>query len=369
MSATEAISTNDVQEYYGKVLQGTKDLKTNVCTVGKLSMPKHVKDALKQVHEEVVSKYYGCGLIIPDCLEGTSVLDLGSGAGQDCYVLSKLVGENGNVTGIDMTDEQLETARKYIQYHTDLFGFKKPNVDFVHGYIEKLNEAGLKDNSFDIIVSNCVVNLSPDKKAVLREAYRVLKEGGELYFSDVYADRDLPDEVRKHKVLWGECVAGALWWKDLVSIAEEMGFARPRIVSASEFDMGSKEFNEILGDAKFVSVTYRLFKLPNERLPATSVIYDGEIEGAKDSFKLDYGHVFKTGDVVCVDSEISTILQKSRFKNEFTIQPATKKSCGDNTSCCSEDKFNIVDPFQYVKEIGNDEAGCCGSSSEKSGCC
>ena len=97
-------------------------------------------------------RYYDCGLIVPECLEGMKILDLGSGAGQDCYVLSRLVGEEGHVTGIDMTDEQLEVARKYQQYHADKFGFSKPNTDFVKGYIESLGAAGLEDNQFDLIV-------------------------------------------------------------------------------------------------------------------------------------------------------------------------------------------------------------------------
>ena len=97
-------------------------------------------------------RYYGCGLIVPECLEGMKIVDLGSGAGQDCYVLSKLVGETGHVTGVDMTDEQLEVARKYQQYHAEKFGFGKPNTEFVKGYIEHLGEAGLKDNQFDLIV-------------------------------------------------------------------------------------------------------------------------------------------------------------------------------------------------------------------------
>jgi arsenite methyltransferase len=91
-----------------------------------------------------------------------------------------------------MTDEQLEVANRNIEHHTSAFGFSQPNTEFKKGYIERLDELDLADNSFDVIVSNCVINLSPDKDAVLREAYRVLKPGGELYFSDVYSDRRVP---------------------------------------------------------------------------------------------------------------------------------------------------------------------------------
>ena len=97
-------------------------------------------------------RYFGCGLIAPECIEGMKILDLGSGAGYDCYILSKLVGEQGHVTGIDMTEGQLEVARKYQQFHADKFGFSKPNTDFVKGYIENLGAAGLTDKQFDLIM-------------------------------------------------------------------------------------------------------------------------------------------------------------------------------------------------------------------------
>ncbi len=129
---------------------------------------------------------------MPEVLEGCKVLDLGCGAGRDCYIISKLVGSTGRVVGIDMTPELLETARRHVKVHTAKFGFSEPNVEFRQGYIEQLADIDLKNNYFDCIVSNCVINLSLDKDAVLHEAYRVLKPGGELYFSDVYADRRLP---------------------------------------------------------------------------------------------------------------------------------------------------------------------------------
>jgi arsenite methyltransferase len=142
---------NSVREYYGKILQKSNDLKTNACvTSGK--PPKHIRDVLSLIHEEVESKYYGCGLVIPSVLEGMRILDLGSGSGRDCFILSKLVGEKGYVVGVDMTKEQIETARKYIEYHTTKFGYAKPNIEFREGYIEHLQDLGFQDNSFDIVM-------------------------------------------------------------------------------------------------------------------------------------------------------------------------------------------------------------------------
>eukprot|EP00122_Pirum_gemmata_P002710 Pgem_evm1s2443 len=190
------------------------------------------------------------------------VLDLGSGAGRDVYILSGMVGKDGFVVGVDMTDEQLEVANRHKDYHAKQFGYDQPNVEFKKGYIEKLNELNFPDNYFDIIVSNCVINLSPDKNAVLSEAFRVLKPGGELYFSDVYSDRRVPQELVDDEVLFGECLSGALYWNDFLTLSRKNGFNDPRLVSDSIITIGNKKLEALIGHIKFWSATYRLFKIP-----------------------------------------------------------------------------------------------------------
>lgn len=373
--------TDDVKEYYGKTLKTSADLMTGACCAGSSKTPIHIAQAMKLIHTEVASRYYGCGVVLPEHLEETKVLDLGSGSGHDCFILSKLVGENGHVTGVDMTDEQLDVARKYIGYHTDTFGYKIPNVEFKKGYLEKLGEAGLQEAFYDIIISNCVINLCKDKAVVLKEAFRVLKEGGELYFSDVYADRVLSDDIRQHKLLWGECIAGALWWEELYNLADEVGFSQPRLVSASPIDVQAPELKQILGTSKFVSVTYRLFKLPAEKQEACNVMYDGTITGHPDSFSLDHYHTFPKDTVVWVDAEIATILHTSRFVEDFTFQSTQKK-----TSCSTTVKPNKINPFDWLDSNSNGTAtsqgrcasdkptsgssnGCCASSNNPAKCC
>ncbi|CAF4635753.1 unnamed protein product, partial [Rotaria sp. Silwood2] len=192
----------DVQNYYGQQLQQSSDLKTDACC-SKAQVPSFIKDILKKIHPEVVAKYYGCGLVFPPKLEGCRVLDLGSGSGRDVYILSSLVGAKGYSVGVDMTKEQLDVANRFVDYHTKEFGFEKANVEFRLGKIEQLtDDPELKTNSFDVVVSNCVVNLSPDKKKVLQQVYEMLKPGGEFYFSDVYADRPVPEDLRQNKILW-----------------------------------------------------------------------------------------------------------------------------------------------------------------------
>ncbi|KAK7091931.1 arsenite methyltransferase-like [Littorina saxatilis] len=341
---------DSVKQYYGKELNTKDDIKTGVNCQMDLQMPKHVRQALGEVHDDVTIKYYGCGLVIPEAVEGCSVLDLGSGSGRDCFALSKLVGASGKVVGVDMTEEQLAVARKHVDYHTEKFGYTEPNVEFVTGYIEKLGEAGLKDNTFDVIVSNCVVNLSPDKTAVLKEAHRVLKEGGELYFSDIYTNTHLSDSIRKHRVLWGECISGALQWEELYSTAKQVGFSQPRLVSGKMVDVS--KFKDVLGDdAKFVSVTYRLFKLPSTLKSATKVTYKGGILGSCDELEFDHAVTFKKGEGKVVDAELATILSASRFQTFFAFENA-----GDATPVTSAPR---IDPFKYVEDHGSSSIPCC----------
>jgi hypothetical protein len=191
---TPSVSLEDVQHYYGKVLKKTDDLKTNAC-VTTAPPPVFLQRALSKIHPSVLEKYYGCGLIAPDLLTGDfsgflhfhmnknsplglRILDLGCGSGRDCYVLSQLVGESGSVAGVDMTVEQLAPALASVDYHRATFGYDTANTTFHVGYIERLDEIkGLERGSFDLIVSNCVVNLSPDKESVLTQAYEMLKPG------------------------------------------------------------------------------------------------------------------------------------------------------------------------------------------------
>lgn len=159
----------------------------------------------------------GCGnpLAIASLEEGDVVLDLGSGAGFDSFLAAKKVGDSGKVFGVDMTDEMLEKAKE----NAKKGGFT--NVEFRKGDIEDLP---VEDNSIDVIISNCVINLAPDKEKVFREAYRVLKRGGRLMVSDVVLVKPLPEELLNDKDLLIGCVSGAILKEDYLSLLEQAGF-------------------------------------------------------------------------------------------------------------------------------------------------
>ena len=160
---------------------------------------------------------YGCGdpITLASLEPGQIVLDLGSGAGLDCFFAAKKVGPTGRVIGVDMTPEMIERATASAQR----MGIT--NVEFRQGYIESLPVDG---NSVDVIISNCVINLSPDKRAVFAEAFRALKPGGKLAVSDIVTGGPLPEAVKQSLSAWAGCVAGAVEAKEYIGMMESVGF-------------------------------------------------------------------------------------------------------------------------------------------------
>jgi len=173
----------------------------------------------------------GCGnpLAIASLRAGQTVLDLGSGAGFDCFLAARAVGPSGRVIGVDMTPEMIAKARR------NASNGDYRNVEFRIGEIEHLPVA---DATVDVIISNCVINLSPDKRSVIRDAFRVLRSGGRLAVSDIVATQELPEEVRNDLALHSGCMAGATPIHELRRLLDDVGFRNVKI----EEKAGSREF-------------------------------------------------------------------------------------------------------------------------------
>ena len=332
-----------VKDYYGRQLQGSADLKTSACC-DISAVPDWLKPLLARIHPEVLARYYGCGLICPPLLDGCRVLDLGCGSGRDVYALAQLVGTRGEVVGVDMTDEQLAIAEQHLDFHAAAFGHR--NVRFLHGYIERLDELGLEPGSFDVIVSNCVVNLSPDKDAVLGGVQRLLKCGGEFYFSDVYADRRVPEAVRNDPVLYGECLGGALFWNDFLRLAQRHGFADPRLVNDRPLDVTDPALAARTGPVRFYSADYRLFKLDALESACEdygqAVIYRGSLPQQPHSFVLDKHHDIETGRVFPVCGNTWRMLHDTRFAPHFDFIGDFSRHFGLFAGCGSAMPFDTV---------------------------
>lgn len=312
-----------VSEYYGKILKSNDDLKTNACCTSS-APPRYVREILPMIKDEILSRFYGCGSPISMGLKGRTVLDLGCGTGRDVFILSKLAGENGHVHGVDMTPEQIEVAIKYQEEQAQIFGFSKVNTSFHLGYIEDLKSLGIEDNSVDVVTSNCVINLSPFKELVFKEVYRVLKEGGELCFSDIFADRRLPEEVKNDPVMHGECMGGAMYFEDFRRLLEKCGFTTYYIVDKTPIQPNDFEIARKVGDIKFFSCTVRAFKCEEledrEENYGHSATYLGTMEENKRYFDFDENYRFVKNKPLGVSGNVAKILKTSRMKEHFLVE-------------------------------------------------
>ncbi|ORX70518.1 hypothetical protein DL89DRAFT_292180 [Linderina pennispora] len=271
-----------VKDYYGKVLESSKDLKTSACTTGSAPHP-IVLDAIRKIPSAVTDKFYGCGNPIPLGITGKSVLDLGSGSGRDCYAAAALVGPEGSVIGVDMTDEQLATARENIGEFARTLGYA-PNLKFLTGYIEMLREAGVPEKSIDICISNCVINL-----------------------------------------VW----PGALYTKEFESIAQTIGFARPRILAISHIEVHDAELKALVKDIKFYSITYRLFKVAEndqkEIARGQTATYLGTVAGHEDQ------ELKTTSTESLMESALTASCCKPKQDNPDTVRLSGSLALENNT--------------------------------------
>ena len=222
-----------VRENYGKIAKKTSSCcgpvaksRSSCCGSGAVDASKfagYSDDELNSIPEDA-NLGLGCGnpVAIASLKEGETVLDLGSGAGIDCFLAAGKVGEKGRVIGVDMTTEMLERARSNIAKS----GFK--NVEFRLGEIEHLP---VEDNSVDVVISNCVINLSPEKEQVFKEIFRVMKPGGRFMISDIVLKKELPDEIRTSIEAYVGCIAGASLKERYISLIEQAGFSDIKIAS------------------------------------------------------------------------------------------------------------------------------------------
>jgi arsenite methyltransferase len=200
-----------------------------------------------------------CGnpIAFSELAPGDTVVDLGSGAGKDVFLAAQIVGATGHVVGVDMTPEMVDLARKNAVDFARTTGLG--NVEFREGFIEQLPVDGA---SVDTVISNCVVNLSPDKPAVFREAWRVLKPGGRLVVSDIVLNSNLPPAAAASEELYASCISGALLRKDYLDAVKAAGFSSIEVLADSAYDpagaltdpITSKVADDLAGCASSITV-------------------------------------------------------------------------------------------------------------------
>lgn len=309
-----AITREDVKEFYGNA--GTTPQAGLCCPT------MYRKEDIAHIPKEVMEVSYGCGS--PVTLAGLKIgevhVDLGSGGGVDCFIASKLVGKTGRVIGVDMTPEMMQRATQNAGKVSKNLGYY--NVEFRHGYLE---EVPVDNETADLVTSNCVVNLSPDKKKVFSEVRRILKNGGRFVISDIISEKPVPQEMQKDKNLWGECISGALTEEDFLSYAKEAGFYGLEVLK--------RDFYREVEGFKFWSVTLRGWHFKK----GPTCVYIGQCAtylGPYSQVSDDEGHTFVRGVPFEVCTDTAAKLAKPPYQGQFLLTDPTKK-VEDAESCCT----------------------------------
>ena len=349
---------------------------------------------LEIIPDEVIEKDYGCGDPSQYLKEGETVLDLGSGTGKICFIASQVVGKNGRVIGVDMTDDMLEVARRNAPIVAEKIGFS--NVEFRKGRIQDLGldierlDNEMKDlategadaylkaegiakkireenpmiptESVDVVVSNCVLNLVDNsaKKELFKEIYRVLKQGGRAVISDIVSDEPIPESMQKDDELWSGCISGAFLENQFLEEFEEAGFYGVRVLK-----MDSSPWQTVEG-IEFRSMTIEAFK--PDQIPCLernqAVIYKGPFKQITD----DDGNVMERGKRYAVCDKFYNIYNRSPYEGSFELVDPIEEVPLDKASLFDCSITRIRDPKETKGQeykVTDSDSDCCSGSD----CC
>ncbi len=294
-------------------------------------------ELIEHIPESARVRSYGCGSPVMDCgLEsGETLVDLGSGTGVECFIAARQTGATGRVYGIDMSDTMLAQARSAQQQVAENLGYA--NVRFKKGFLEKIP---LQDSHCDVVISNCVINLSINKRQTFREIFRILKPGGRILISDIINNTDIPLPIRLNEKLRGECIGGAMHERDLFGILTDLGFTDVRVVKRFLY-------REVKG-YPFYSLTYQAFK-PGP-VNNTAMIYRGPFAAVV----TDQGQVIPRGQTTRLP-----LTAKLRLGDDFMLldDKGEVTNLDQEMSCCCL-------PDAGAMETNRPEV----KSSHKSGC-
>ncbi len=336
-----------VREFYKQRIGRAPAAGRSCCTPGKAAdagiatLVGYSDEELESIPGDAAGASFGCGnpLAFSEVKEGQTVLDLGSGAGIDCFLAANRVGESGRVIGLDMTQEMIDRAEKA----ADQGGYG--NVEFVLGEIE---EMPVKSSSVDWIISNCVINLSPEKDRVFSEAYRVLKPGGRLLISDLVVE-NLPDRMREDMTVWAGCIAGATSEEDYLGMITGAGFEDVSVVDRVDHKSGTA------ADPMKVS-SIRVSALKREggrRMKQISNVLDVETQ-----LLISIGSAVASGCVPCLEN----LVEKARAEgiDEKKLRAAARTG-----------QFVKDQPASHMRALADELLGThlLGASAPAGGCC
>jgi ubiquinone/menaquinone biosynthesis C-methylase UbiE len=282
---------------------------------------------LAHIPKEVVERFYGCGSPVgaAGIKPGETTLDLGSGAGIDVFIAAKKVGPTGRAIGVDMTAQMLAVARDAQREVANTLGYDV--VEFREGFLEQIPT---DTKSVDLVTSNCVINLSPDKPRVFAEMWRVLKDHGRIVVADIVADQEVPVHQRKDPRLWGECISGALTEEEFLAALERAGFYGLQVLK--------KSFWKEVEGFEFSSVTVRGFKFEKTAgcvYVGQTATYIGPFKGVSD----EEGHWFPRNVAIEVCTDTSAKLSHAPYTGLFVVTGVSGEidpsgGCDPASGCC-----------------------------------
>ena len=373
--------TSSVQDRYA---EGANERQAELCC-----LVNYNAEYLKVIPSEVIERDYGCGDPSQYVREGDVVLDLGSGGGKICFIASQVVGKEGRVIGVDMTDDMLDLARRNAPIVAEKIGYS--NIEFKKGKIQDLktdmtlvddylkknpvtNSASLgaldnkileigelspmiEDNSIDIIVSNCVLNLVSDqeKKQLFREMHRVLKVGGRIAISDIVSDELSPEHLKRDEKLWSGCISGAFQEAEFGELLEDVGFYG---VMIDKFD---ERPWQIVEGIEYRSMTVLAWKGDPgiEYDKNQAVMYKGPWKEVCD----EQGRTFVRGKRMAVGDKTFAAMQKEPYKAHMElIEPLVAVSDDVPLGCCSFKERKPEETKRGAKKVTTDP-------SQSSSCC
>ena len=305
-----------VREFYGKAAEVPQP---------ELCCPTKFDDsAVAHIPQEVIKRFYGCGspVTMGNLQPGETMLDLGSGAGIDCFIAAKFIGPAGKVIGVDMTEAMLKVAVENKPIVAANLGYDV--VEFRKGFLERVPA---ETKSVDLVTSNCVINLSPDKPKVFAEIWRILKDNGRTVIADIVSGRPVPASLKVNPQLWGECIVGALTEQEFLARLLEAGFYGLSVLKKTAW--------KTVEGLDFYSVTVRGFKFEKSsgcRFIGQKAIYLGPLKAVID----EEGHLFPRNVAVEVCTDTAAKLSKPPYAGSFSVEgfPRNDEGASCGPGCC-----------------------------------
>lgn len=312
------------------------------------TIPESVRPLLYNISSEIKNTFHEFGTPLPPLLEGCTVVDLCCGSGRDTYLAAQLVGESGKVIGVEPVATRLAIAEKYHAQEIKQFGYAHSNVELVNAAPEDL--AFIADGSVDVVISNCTFNLSPDKERYIAEVKRILKDGGEWYFTDVFSDRRVPDALATDAKARATRLAGCMFIEDFRRLAQAGGFHDPRYVMTWKAPLSTRE-KKMFGDVSFATITCRLInsELTSDHCEdyGEEIVYDGSLPDYPDFFLYDKDIKFPTGKSCHVCDNVSVLGLATRYAKAITVEGTREVHYGDihgdAVIKCAPDFNGVVD--------------------------